>query len=335
MDPEHYFDWAITALSSSDQDDLPAWLLVMEAHLNETKRFRFRCRRLIEALLDQLETVRVHYSPPLAHLHFSIDTDFCSQITTPDMKETSVSLQRSVVAFIRSLVFTDPMCCILPRCWLKYQAVLKLCFNEEDPRLDHYFQILQERNLRLCRPGCVEVVGSYQIPRQRFIALLDSLGPDFDIDTLSNYAFYIANDPNVLISTLIEWATTWYRAGVSRIYIALRLFRQWSKAGLSLDQPVLHFISHFSNTPGLHRPSIYKLFAELIRSKLLAVDKYLHWLIARGPLVDPSEAKTVSSFTSFLCISADDCRLRCSNWSCSITFPCMAYRRTYSIYAKS
>ena len=227
------------------------------------------------------------------------------------------------------------MCCILPHCWSKYQAVLKLCFDEEDPGLDHCFQQLRERNMRLCRPPCAEVVGLYSTPRQRLIALLDALGPDFDINTLSNAAKHIVDDPDILVSTLIEWSTTWYRAGVSRVYIALRLLRQWSKAGLILEQPVLRFISHFQNTPGLHKPSMYKLFAELIRSNLLAVGKYLQWLISRGPEVDPSEAGTVSKTAFSLYLYADDCRLRCSNYSCSITFLCMVYRPTYSIYAES
>lgn len=61
LDPEHFFDWIITALDSSDQDMLPAWLLVVEAHLTDIKRFRFRCRRLIETLLDQLQQVRAHF----------------------------------------------------------------------------------------------------------------------------------------------------------------------------------------------------------------------------------------------------------------------------------
>ncbi|MCJ1245835.1 RNA polymerase II mediator complex subunit [Trapelia coarctata] len=253
LDPEHFFDWIIAALSCCDQEMLPAWLLVIESHLNETKRFRFRCRRLIEALLEQL-----------------------AKISTPETKGTSASLQPSIVAL--------------------YQAVLKLCFDEEDPRLDHFFQHIPERNLRLCRPSCADVVGSYQTPRQRLITLLDALGSDFDIIALSFSANEIVDDPDVLISTLIEWATTCYRAGASRIYIALRLLRQWSKAGWSLDQPVLRFLSHFSNTPGLDRPSMYKLFAELIRAKLLAAGKYLQWLIARGPHVDDSEAKSAEVF---------------------------------------
>ena len=64
LDPEHFFDWIVTALKCSDQDELPAWILVIEAHLDETKRFRFRCRRLIEALLDQLKRVRVQCAAP-------------------------------------------------------------------------------------------------------------------------------------------------------------------------------------------------------------------------------------------------------------------------------
>ena len=231
-----------------------------------------------------------------------------------------------MITYIRSLSFDDPTCCILPHCWLKHESTLKLCFKGQYPTLKSCFQHLRERNLRLCRPPCADIIRSYQSPRQRFIALLDALGTDFDITDLSVSANKIVDNPDVLISTLIGWSTTCYRAGLLRTYIALRLLRQWSKAGWSLDQPVLRFISYFSRTPGLHRPSMYKLFAELVRSKLLAVGKYLQWLIACGPQTDLPESKMVSGTISVLQICANGCRPRFSNYSFSIIFPCMAYR---------
>ena len=335
LDSEHFFDWIITSLAGSDEGILPIWLLVIEGHLEEIKRFRFRSRRLVEALLDQSQKVCADHTQTY-RLGATLGTgaDLYSQITSPDTKETSASLQSKLVAFIRALALTDPMCCILPHCWLKYESFLKLCFDEQDPRLNFCFRNLWERSLRLRRPPFADIVGSYQTPRQRLIALLDALGPDFDIGALSDSAKEIVDDHDVLISTLIEWATTLYRNGPSRIYLALRLFHQWSRAGLSLDQPVLRFIGHFSHTPGLHKPSMCKLFAELIRSKLLAVGKYLQWLIARGPQFHLQEAKTVSKMTPLLCVFADECRMRFSNYSCSITFPCMAYHTMCSIYGR-
>jgi len=74
---------------------------------------------------------------------------------------------------------------------------------------------------------------------------------------------------------------------------------------------------------------MYKLFAELVRSKLLAVGKYLQWLIARGPQPDLLETKTVSNTISVLPIGADGCRPRFSHYSFSIIFPYMACRPMY------
>ncbi|MCJ1473427.1 RNA polymerase II mediator complex subunit [Lambiella insularis] len=127
-----------------------------------------------------------------------------------------------------------------------------------------------------------ELRGSTQTPRQRLINLLDTSFRTLDHDSLSEASLEAVEDQTLLICTLLEWSTTEYRDGISRIYIALRLLATWGEAGLDLDQAILKFLGCVSATAGLHTRSVFKLIGELVRARLFSIGKYLQWLMAGG-----------------------------------------------------
>lgn len=80
-----------------------------------------------------------------------------------------------------------------------------------------------------------------------------------------------------------------------RAYAAARLLRIWKRKGVDLQGPIFNFLAACSDVTGLHKKDIYKLLAELVRSRHLSVGKYLQWLIARGTLDDYHEPDPVST----------------------------------------
>ena len=250
------------------------------------------------------------------------------QVTMPELREASVSILRSIVGLVKSLALSEPALFLLPHCWLDYESALRFCLDKHDPNLNSCFEQIKARNLYLLGQSPTGSVGFEQTPRQIFISMLDDMELEFDFGTLSDTARATISDPDLLVCTLIEWSVTVYRQGIPRVYIALRLLRHWSTAGLDLDRPVMQFISHFSTTAGLSRLHIYKLVAELIRSRLLSVSKYLQWLIAHEPGPNSTENNTVSNIPRPPHMVIDTYRRRHSNWSCSITFLWMDCRYT-------
>ena len=244
----------------------------------------------------------------------------------PEEREISVSLLKGIAGLVRTLALSEPALFLLPHCWLDYESALRFCLDKHDLNLNSCFERIQSRNLHLLGQSRTSLVGSEQTPRQIFIAVLDDVSLEFDVGTLSDIACATISDPDLLICTLIEWSATVYRQGVPRIYVALRLLSHWSMAGFDLDRHVMQFISCFSTTTGLATLDVYKLVAELIRSRLLSVSKYLQWLMACGPSPNITETNTVSNFHRLVLMATHVDRRKRLNWSCSITFLWMVCR---------
>ena len=216
------------------------------------------------------------------------------QVMLLEQQEMSVSILRSIADLVKALALSEPALFLLPSCWLDYESALSLCLDKRDPNLKSCFEQIRFRNVHLLGQSPTNMV--QQSPREIFIAILDEMDLELDVSTLSATACATISDPNLLICTLIEWSATVYRQGLPRVYVALRLLRHWSIAGVDLDRPVMQFISHLSSTAGLAVLTVYKLVAELIRSRLLSVTKYLQWIMARGPDHNITEIDPVSLF---------------------------------------
>lgn len=57
LDEEHFLEWVILSFQTSGVDHLPSWFLVLRDQLTDMMRNRSRGRRLVEALLKQLNGV--------------------------------------------------------------------------------------------------------------------------------------------------------------------------------------------------------------------------------------------------------------------------------------
>lgn len=58
LDQDHYLDWLMASIETSDLDNLPIWFLVQQIHQREIIAHRQRGRRLVAATLGHLHEVR-------------------------------------------------------------------------------------------------------------------------------------------------------------------------------------------------------------------------------------------------------------------------------------
>ncbi|MCJ1403892.1 RNA polymerase II mediator complex subunit [Xylographa trunciseda] len=273
LNKEHFLDWAITSFHDSDLNLLPSWFLVLQGHFDDITRQLPLGRRLVEALLKQL------YKISNANVG-----DICDSVST----ELSTSL--------RSLALSNPSYFLMPDSWAKYEPTLRACNNRCDKNWNLRMKQIETRNFHLTQKSGAALRESGTTFRQQFIALLDAPQSASNIRGLSRKALDMLEDRALLVCTLLEWATTQYRSGLPRIYVALRLLRLWNQRGVDLDGPVLGFLGQASVAASGDKNAIYRLIAEMIRTRLFSIGTYLQWLMARGSRSENADTDSVDAF---------------------------------------
>ncbi|MCJ1435693.1 RNA polymerase II mediator complex subunit [Xylographa pallens] len=276
LNKEHFLDWTITSFHNSDLNLLPSWFLVLQGHFDDITRQIPLGRRLVKAMLEQLYKI--------------------SNVNIGELGN-SISIELSIA--LRSLVLSNPSYFLMPDSWAKYESVLKACNERSDIRWTSRIKQIEVRNFRLIKNSGEALRHSGKNDRQRFIDLLDTSEAASDIRLLSRKSLDTLEDRALLVYTLLEWSTTPYRDGLPRIYIALRLLRLWNQTRLDLDSSVLQFLGQASRAAGVDRKVIYRLIAEMIRTGLFSVGKYLQWLIAGGLCVSCNEHAHAKSSDAF------------------------------------
>ena len=187
-----------------------------------------------------------------------------------------------------------PGCLILPAYWTKYEGAIQRCLGQKEDRLQSSFDNLNKRNWRLRNRSLEQWIQGTKTHRQTIILYLDSLRDGRSFSRVAGACLRATSDHDLLVRTCIEWSSSLYRYGFFRAYAAARLLRMWKGMGVDLQGPIFKFLAACSDVPGLKRRDVYRLLAELVRSRHLSVGKYLQWLIARGTLDSRHEPNSVS-----------------------------------------
>lgn len=153
------------------------------------------------------------------------------------------------------------------------------------PQIAHAIGKLHTRNERLSQSPTASSSTS-QTPAARVFRKLDAVTyqSPVRIEDLSYECMEIIANATQLISILLQWASSCYRDGVHRIYLATRLLRKWSHVGADIYDGVISYLRSMTwvedGEPGI----LFKIVAELVRSKHFSAGRYLQWLIATGSL---------------------------------------------------
>ena len=204
-------------------------------------------------------------------------------------------MKQQLVKLLKSVVISAPACLLLPRCWIKYETTLQDCSQKTDDVPASCLRRIARRNARLTKTTEEQSWRPTPTPRRTLISLLDSTTEWTRIARLTDGCLTGTDDGSSLVITCLEWASSSYRHGHAKVYIAARILRRWSKQGVELEKPILDFLAASPDMAGLQKGSTYKLLAELIRSKHFLAGKYLQWLMARGTLARYGTPNRVSS----------------------------------------
>lgn len=182
-------------------------------------------------------------------------------------------------------MISNPESFISPKNWLKYRGGLISRFSAES---DNFFSVLLEidrRNSQLDTLGTEKEVNTHR----RIISLLDNtLSQPLGHELIRQW-WEIDRDKDMLVQTVLEWATSSHRPGTARIYTATRILRFWSQLGADPTSAILSFIDCKVSETRQDSSALYHLVSELARSHHFSTPRYLQWLIARGGLHDAAD----------------------------------------------
>lgn len=184
---------------------------------------------------------------------------------------------------------------MIPRVWADYHSTLESSIDRAKPNVASAFENVWRRNDRLSPPVHRRSGKSGDTPKRQLIQILDAVRTNLDIDQLSNICTSVIKDRDALVQVLLEWASSSYRVGLSRVYLVVRLLRRWNRGGMDTDEIILDFLSRSRRNTGICSYNVYLLVAELVRSRHFSVTRYLRWLIARGALGGYKTLDPVSS----------------------------------------
>ena len=207
---------------------------------------------------------------------------YLNQIRCQRLAEINPSLPEKLSSLISNLILQHPSCFFFPDQWLRYSTLLQTCIGKQSAAHQACFDRVSQRNIYFSTNQGTNSSQAEDTPEQRLISLLDNLPKVFDITTVSESCLNISENREVLVCTIMRWATTRYRTGLSRVYITAHLLRHWSNLDIDIDPTILTFLKNDLPSASFDRSMIYKLISDLIRSRHFSIAKFLQWLIARG-----------------------------------------------------
>lgn len=193
------------------------------------------------------------------------------------------------------LLATRPACLLLPSTWTRYGPLLQtLAERRNHPQITHAIEKLEERNIRLLQTS-KSITSTPQTISGRVYRVLDAVNYNSPvrIDDLSYECMEILSDAPKLVAIVTHWACSCYREGTHRVFLATRLLRKWSHLGADVYEGIISYLRGMSWVGTGDLGNIFKIVAELVRSKTFAVGRYLQWLIATGSLGSSENTSSV------------------------------------------
>lgn len=212
---------------------------------------------------------------------------------------------------LSSVLRSHPACFLLPQIWHQYEALLRRSLHDRASNISDSIDNISRRNKQLRSESAKREI----TPRQKVIQLLDTAFENFNITNLADACLALLDDIDTLVITCLQWGSSLYRFGDARVYLTARLLRKFGGSRNVLDKCITQFVATPAIHDGLSKPSLFRIFAELFRSKHLNAGKYLQWLMARGgalgtPAPDQVCHRSLLSRGAFLTMTARSMRCK-------------------------
>lgn len=170
-------------------------------------------------------------------------------------------------------------CFVGPKAWKKYSdSIQNLGEAKCNLELREAVYSIIERNNRLC----IDNVEEDDKSRQLFM-LLDSAGSAVNVRELASDCLALSLENSALISSVLHWASSVYRSGAERVYVAAHLLRTLKKnVELDLNVGVWTFLTNFAPVETYEENKLHKVIVELVRVEVFSVACFLQSLVSTG-----------------------------------------------------
>ncbi|KAK1057219.1 RNA polymerase II mediator complex subunit [Friedmanniomyces endolithicus] len=264
LDANHYLDWVVSSFNEADMDRLPMWIVMVQVHWNDIVGFIRRGRRLAESILVKLHT----------------------------FANSSHDLYRPLESRLQKLVAVLAVTCrgslVIPATWKQYSYLLAPNASASNGVHQSTAEPLTRRNERLVGPAS-KTPASTRGALLQLYDRLDTAGLEFDLDRLTNHCLSLVPVLEELVPALLEWASSPYRHGLARMYMAARLISTLRKQAYDTDFVILNYLGRPVATSASKAEHVYKVVVELVRLDAFNVGPYLQWLISSGAIGGPAE----------------------------------------------
>ena len=258
-DREQYLDWIVRSMSTCGLSQTPFWLMVTHIFIRDLTRFRKRGRKVAMALTDKLKSIQGSENDALRPL---------------------VQRLRNQ---IRSVAINRPLCFLIPDQWLSTEAVLKNILGADTVSGSRIFQYLNTVNEHAMGATGVSFRAK-ESPCQRLLKVLDAAQASCSITNLARDCRSACDDSTLMISILLDWSVTRFRAMNGRIYLVARLIQHFQQSGLLIETALFGFFNERTLSPNIEQNDLRHLFSALAGLHTFSTSRYLQWLNIRGAL---------------------------------------------------
>ncbi|KAK7403836.1 RNA polymerase II mediator complex subunit [Neonectria punicea] len=262
LDRDHYLDWVVSGVENSPQSRLPMWILIAQIYWRDLMRSRKYGRRLSFALLSHLHVI--HNDP---------DQDILVQLSS------------RLAALLSSLLRTNPESFVYPSVWPKYRDTLQDVLSSDDETMQNTINAIQIRNSRLL----ISSSNSLPAGRNQLVKMLDAALKEPIDRELASKCWAMSDSKPLIIKTLVEWATSFHRPGLAKVYVAANLIRAWSPFRVNPTTAILEILDGIATNDKTRKELVYLLVTELVRTGQFSVPQYIQWVIARGGYHDAAD----------------------------------------------
>lgn len=186
---------------------------------------------------------------------------------------------------LNTLILGSPENFVCPSVWFKYRDTIKTCLPAGDETRLNAFMAISSRNEQLV----AYANRSQPATRHILVQLLDRTLQAPIPEELPQQCWNISKDKSALARALLEWCTSLYRPGKTKVFVASRILRHWSTLGLDATEEILEFLNTDACEEKERKDHLYHVVCELVRNGVFSVPRYAQWLIARGGLTNPDD----------------------------------------------
>lgn len=202
-----------------------------------------------------------------------------SKATGHDDSEAYAPIADEIRRLVACLIVRHPKCLVAPKVFGKYKHLLVL-IADQDPTLECALHLVERRNARIS-PQDSRLAHPLS-PKKKLVDYLDAQKHGSELASLASDVLGMVPHWEEAAEVVLHWASSAYRQGHHRHYLATGLLRDWRSKGLDTDGVLLRYLSRADPRLDIEECNLFKIIVELAWTKDFFVGRYLRFLISIG-----------------------------------------------------